>query len=265
MATDKKDSLKVKEKSSYVDAYFKKTASALPAPAWSPREKIALVARILADNGHASGLAGQVTIRGEKPGTYWIHDYRYGLEEVCAHNVMLIDYDLNVIEGQGMANPGARFHSWIYTNRPDVNAICHTHAMYASALSMLQVPLIASHMDTVGLYEEVGFLKEWPGIPFGDDEGRIISDALGNRRCVFLSHHGPLTACQSIEEACVLLVAMERAARLQLLASAVGPIKDLKPAHAAEGKAMKQKPGSYNSWFAHYARMAVHKHPECLL
>jgi L-fuculose-phosphate aldolase len=261
MTTD----LEVRDKPSYVTAYAEKTRKGMPAPAWTNRQKIALVCRILGQHGHASGLAGQVTIRGERPGTYWIHDYRYGLEEVRARDVLLVDHDMNVIEGQGMANPGARFHSWIYAHRPDVNAICHTHAIHASALSMLEVPLLASHMDTVGLYEEVGFLREWPGIPFGDDEGRVITGALGDRRCVFLSHHGPLAACGTIEEACVLLVAMERAARLQLLAQAAGEIRPIGRDHGLEGKRLKQTPGSYLTWFAHYARVAARADGDCLL
>jgi L-fuculose-phosphate aldolase len=120
-------------------------------------------------------------------------------------------------------------------------------------------------MDTVGLHEEVGFLKEWPGIPFGDDEGRLIAGALGEKRCVFLAHHGPLAACSTIEEACVLLVAMERAARLQTIAAAVGEIKPIDPEHGLEGKRLKQTPGSYLTWFAHYARMAARADGDCLL
>ncbi len=257
--------LEVREKDSYIAAYAEKSRQGIPTPNWTHRQKIALVCRILAMHGHASGLAGQVTIRGERPGTFWIHDYRYGLEEVRARDVLLVDDDMQVLEGDGMANPGARFHAWIYANRPDVNAICHTHPIFASALSMLEVPLVASHMDAVGLYEEVGFLKEWPGIPFGDDEGRIISGALGDKRCVFLSHHGPLAACTTIEEACVLLVAMERAARLQAIAQAAGEIRPIDRAHGMEGKCLKQTPGSYLTWFAHYARVATRADGDCLL
>ena len=259
------DELQLRDKTSYIDAYAEKVRKGIPTPTWTSRQKIALVCRILTQHGHSSGLAGQVTMRGDKPGTFWIHDYRYGLEEVRARDVLLADYDMNVIDGEGMANPGARFHSWIYANRPDVNAICHTHPIFASALSMLEVPLLASHMDTVGLYEEVGFLKEWPGIPFGDDEGRIISEALGSKRCVFLSHHGPLAACSTLEEACVLLVAMERAAKLQTIAQAVGEIRPILPARGMEGKRLKQTPGSYLTWFAHYARVAARADGDCLL
>ena len=51
------------------------------------------------------------------------------------------------LSGDGMANPANRFHSWIYRARPDVQCIVHTHAFHVAALSMLEVPLVVSHMD----------------------------------------------------------------------------------------------------------------------
>ncbi|MGQ7440780.1 class II aldolase/adducin family protein, partial [Streptococcus suis] len=91
---------------------------------------------------------------------------------------------------EGFANPANRFHKWIYRSRPDVRAIVHTHAVHASALAMLGEPLIASHMDTVALFDDVAHLPEWPGVPFGDEEGRIIAGTLGNCRAILLAHHG---------------------------------------------------------------------------
>jgi len=41
----------------------------LETPDWSQREKLALSCRILARQEHGSGIAGQVTGRGQAPGT----------------------------------------------------------------------------------------------------------------------------------------------------------------------------------------------------
>ena len=59
----------------------KEMSTHLEKPAWSPKQKLALSARILANQGHGSGLAGQVTARGEKPGTMWTGRFGLGLEE----------------------------------------------------------------------------------------------------------------------------------------------------------------------------------------
>ncbi|MBW4820753.1 hypothetical protein KJE23_09615, partial [Streptococcus salivarius] len=43
----------------------------LPDNAWTARQNLALTCRILFDAGHDSGLAGQITCRAERPGTYY--------------------------------------------------------------------------------------------------------------------------------------------------------------------------------------------------
>lgn len=56
--------------------------------------------------------------------------------------MVLVDEDLKPLQG-ARPNPGVRFHVWIYGKRPDVNAIVHTHAPYASALAATGMPLRA--------------------------------------------------------------------------------------------------------------------------
>jgi len=137
----------------------------------SVREKLALTCRALFDAGHDSGLAGQITARAEEPGTYYTQRLGLGFDEITAGNLLLVDEDLNVLDGGGMANPANRFHSWIYRARPDVNCIVHTHPFHVAALSMLEVPLAVSQMDIAPLYDDCAFLKDWPGVPVGNEEG----------------------------------------------------------------------------------------------
>ena len=59
------------------------------------RQKLALAGRMLAREEHESALAGQITARGERPGTFWTARFGYGLDEVTASNLLLVDDDLN--------------------------------------------------------------------------------------------------------------------------------------------------------------------------
>ena len=99
----------------------------------------------------------------------WTGRFGLGLEEFRSSNFLLVDEDLNVLEGEGMANPANRFHLWIYRVRADVNSIVHTHPPNVSALSMLGVPLKPSHMDMAMFYNDCAFLENWPGPPIGDE------------------------------------------------------------------------------------------------
>src|ERR1700722_6903411 len=231
------------------------------------RQKLALTCRALFDGGHDSGLAGQITARAEADGTYYTQRLGLGFDEITEGNLLLVDEDLNVLDDsgvQGMANPANRFHSWIYRARPDVQCIVHTHAFHAAALSMLEVPLVVSQMDTTPLYDDCAFLADWPGVPVGNEEGEIISAALGDKKAVLLAHHGQLVAGVSVEEACSLAVVIERGAKLQLAAMAAGTIKPLPGKVAREAHDWTLTPQRSRANFAYYARRALARHPDAL-
>ena len=231
-------------------------------PRWSIRQKLALACRVLAADGHESGLAGQLSARADAPGTYYMLRFGLGLEEITADNLLLVDDDLNVLEGEGMVNPSNRFHLWIYRAKPHVRAITHTHPPHVSALSMIGVPLAAAHMDTSLFHDDCAWLPEWPGTPIGDEEGRIISEAIGDKRSILLAHHGQLTACGDVEEATVLAVFIERAARLQLLAMSAGAIRPIDPELAKEAHDYRLKQRAIAATFFYYARRVLRQDPK---
>jgi L-fuculose-phosphate aldolase len=249
-------------------AYHAKTSADMErffkVPDWTPQQKMALACRILAAEGHESGLAGQITARGPRPNTYWMLSFGLGFDEAAAANIVLCDDDLNLLQGEGFVNPSNRFHLWIYRHRPQVNAIVHTHPPHVSALSLTGEPLMAAHMDTTMFHDDCAYLPEWPGVPIGDEEGRIIHDALGTKRAILLAHHGQLVACGSMEEACVLAVFIERAARMQLMARAVGPIKAINPDHAKEAHDYRLKQKAVGATFHYFARRILKESEEAL-
>jgi len=218
------------------------------------QQRLAVTARMLAMDGHEAGLAGQITARADQPGTFWTLRFGLGFDEATPKDFIRVDDDLHTVEGDGMANPATRFHLWVYDGRPDVNAIVHTHPPFTSAMTMLEEPLIIAHMDQTPFYNDCAFLKEWPGLPIADEEGRIITEALGDKHAIVLAHHGYLIAGKSVQEACYLAVYLERAARMQLRASAAGKIRPVPDALAEEAGAYLRKDSIVNATFDYYSR-----------
>ena len=251
----------VREKAEYHEITTLRMNRHFVTPDWSVRQKLALACRILAADGHDSGLAGQLTARGKEPGTYYMLQFGLGLEEITANNLLLVDDDLNVLEGEGMPNPSNRFHLWIYRAKPEVRSIVHTHAPYVSALSMIGVPLAVAHMDTSLFHDDCAWLPEWPGTPIGDEEGRIISEAIGDKGSILLAHHGQLAACSTIEEATVRGIFIERAARIQLMAMGAGTIQQVDPALAQEAHDYRLKERAIAATFFYYARRVLRDDP----
>ncbi len=250
-----KDTMQL-SKSEIVTSAIQQMETKLRTEKLSTREAVAQTCRTLFAFGHDSGLAGQITARAEQPNTYWTQRLGLGFDEITAENLLLVDEDLNVIEGDGMPNPANRFHSWLYRARPDVRCIVHSHPPMTSALSMLEIPLELAHMDTCVLYGQVAFLEKWPGIPVGNEEGELIAQALGDKKAILLAHHGLLVAGGSVEEACVLGVMFEKAARLQLLARAAGDIQPVPAELGAEAQQWISTPRRHEATFAYYARRA---------
>jgi L-fuculose-phosphate aldolase len=239
-------------KQDFIERVNREMAQDLGALKGSTPELLATACRILAAEGHESGLAGQVTARGEKPNTWWTLEFGYGFDEATAGRMVLVDEDLKPLSG-GRPNPGVRFHVWIYRKRPDVQAIIHTHAPYASALAATGQPLKTIHMDSAMLHG-TAHLADWPGVPVVDDEGRIISGALGDAKTILLANHGLLAAATSIEEAAYLAVFFERAARMQLRAMSAGGFKEVKRGLAEEARDFLLQPSIVRGTFAYWAR-----------
>lgn len=252
------------EKSKFMNEAAEKYGGLNNEPGWSITQKLALACRILANEGHGSGLAGQMTARGNLPGTMWTHPYGLGFNELNASNYMLVDDNLAVLEGSGTPNPANRFHLHVYKARPDVQAIAHTHPPYISALSMIGEELVISHMDTSYFYNDCAYLAHWPGVPFGDTEGELIAQSLGEKKAILLAHHGQLCAGRSIEETTILGVTIEHAARLQLLAGGKKNIRPIVPELAAEAHDWRLRSEPVALHFNYYARSILRNDSSCL-
>jgi L-fuculose-phosphate aldolase len=110
-------------------------------------------------------------------------------------------------------------------------------------------------MDATPFHNDCAHRKEWPGLPIADQEGEIISAALGAKRSILLANHGFLAAGSCIEEALYLSVLIERAARNQLQAAAAyGEVKPVNDALAAESHDFLLKPSIVRASFAMFAR-----------
>jgi len=246
----------MKPKAHFMQRVSREMDADLPQLSLSTEEALAGACRILARENHESGLAGQVTARAHgknaTPGTFWTLQFGYGFEEATAKRMVLVDEDLKPLKG-GRANPGVRFHVWIYRKRPDVQAIVHTHAPHASALACTGESLKTIHMDSAMLHGSA-HLPEWPGVPVADDEGRIISGALGGAKTILLANHGLLAAGASVEEATYLAVFFERAARMQLRAMAAGGCREVKPKLAEEAREFLLQPSIVRGTFAYWLR-----------
>jgi len=173
---------------------------------------------------------------------------------------------LRVLAGAGSLgirepNPATRFHLWVYRARADVHAIVHTHAPAASALAAAEQPLVVAHMDATPLFDDLAFLPHWPGLPTADREGEVIAAALADKHAMLLAHHGLLAAGRSVQEAAFLAVFIERMARQQIDAAAVGGAKPIDSGEARRARDFLRSERIMGLTFDAWARRAERRRP----
>ena len=86
---------------------------------------------------------GNVSVRIPGKTAFAITPSDYDYLKMTAEDVCVLDFDLNVIAGKLKPSVESSMHAAIYQARPDVNAVIHTHQVYASALTLIKASIPA--------------------------------------------------------------------------------------------------------------------------
>jgi ribulose-5-phosphate 4-epimerase/fuculose-1-phosphate aldolase len=151
---------------------------------------------------------------------------RYGLHwsEVTASNLLALDAEGNVLEGEGEFEKTAFWiHSRIHRAHPRAACVLHTHMPYATALTLLEdARLEMVEQNALRFHDDIAYDDIYNGLVVDAAEGDRLAHALGDKRVMFLANHGVIVVGPSVAEAFDSLYYLERACRLQVLARAMG-------------------------------------------
>jgi L-fuculose-phosphate aldolase len=225
--------------------------------------KLATAGRILAREGHRDYTRGHVSIRlPGNPERFVMKSQRFGLEEVTADNVVIVDLSGEKVAGEGARHSEAFIHSEIYKARPEVHAVVHTHPIHAVALSALGKPIQPLGQPSTVFSSGLPVFADTIDLITDAARGAAVARCLGPHRAMLLKNHGIVTAGASIEEAVYFALVLEDACRLQLLVEAAGGAGSFFPAEevAALGRRLAS-PAIAETTFAYLARCAAAEAP----
>ena len=195
------------------------------------KRMLAVTFRLFARLGFDQGLAGHVTARDpEFPDEFWVNPLGQHFGRIRVSDLIRVDHNGDVVHGSQPVNRAAfAIHASIHAARPDVVAAAHTHSTHGKAWAALGRELAPLTQDSCAFFEDHAVFDDFTGVVLDRSEGDRIAGALGPRKAVILLNHGILTAGPTVEAAAWWFVAMDNAARTQLLAEAAGtprPIPD---------------------------------------
>lgn len=159
---------------------------------------------------------------------------RYGLHwsEVTASNLLALDADGNVLEGEGEIEKTAFYiHSRIHLGNPRATCVLHTHMPYATALTLLEGGRLEMvEQNALRFHDDIAYDDVYNGLVVDNAEGDRLARVLGAKRVMFLANHGVIVVGPSVAEAFDALYYLERACRLQVLARSMGgKLKQIRP------------------------------------
>ncbi len=173
-----------------------------------PVEQIVTACLALAVRGCDTGIGGHVSMRDPERREFWINSFDRTLGEMTPDDVVKLDHDGHNVLSDRRVSPGWEFHAGIYDQRPDVNAIVHTHGFWVTALASLARPLKMRH-NLCTLFHDDQVMSP-------DDSFASIGPALGDRSTVIIPWHGAITVGSTLGRAAALHATLEEMAQLDV-------------------------------------------------
>lgn len=178
------------------------------------RVEVARVARRLIASGLVTGTSGNVSAR-TPDGDVLITPSGLDYEEMRPEDVVLVDVDTNVLEGELVPSTETPMHTGIYKARPNVDAVVHTHSRFATTLACLGWEIPPVHYMLTTLSGD-GRIPVAPYDLYGTEElAANAAGALGGSHdACLLQNHGTITVGESAEKAFARTVTLEEMAEL---------------------------------------------------
>ena len=135
-------------------------------------------------------------------------------------DLCIIDFDGELIEGDGKPPLEFHLHAGVYKSRPDIYAAIHCHPKWSTILS-------TAGQEYLPVYAQVSLVYPLPVLDSPDSINNVkmakaLTNTLGDRPAALMKAHGAVTIGKTIIDAFVLMNYLEDNAERQYMASQIG-------------------------------------------
>ena len=140
--------------------------------------------------------------------------------EMHPEDVVVVDMQGETVEGSLLPSSELRFHLALLVARPEINAVLHTHQVYATTVACMNVELPAVHYLVGYSGNKVPLAKY---ATFGTPElAENIVAAIGGYNACLMANHGIVTVGKDLHSAFNTAEELELVARIYCLARSMG-------------------------------------------
>lgn len=184
------------------------------------RESIVDYSRRLITSGLTVGTGGNISIFDPDSGYFAITPSGVDYFSMNAEDVVVVDLDGKVVEGDRKPSSEVDLHRIFYQNRPDIHAVVHTHSTYCTVLATNHMELPASSYLVAFAGKNVR-CGEYAS--FGTMElARNTLKAMEGRNAALMANHGLITGALDLPRAFEIAEQIEFCAKVYVKAKAIG-------------------------------------------
>lgn len=204
------------------------------------REEVYRMNMELPKNNLVVMTSGNVSGRDLKTNYVVIKPSGVKYENLSPENMVIVDLEGNIVEGELQPSVDTLSHLVVYRNRKDIGGIVHTHSPYATAFALLGEPIpvyLTSHADYFG--EEIPVGRYASPLPL-EDVGNALLEVINKDDrpswvkkhssfvpVVLLKNHGVFTFGRTPTEALKYAVMVEEIAKTCYFALSLGKPESL--------------------------------------
>lgn len=176
---------------------------------------------VMGTSGNASGRADDRVV---------IKPSGVAYEELSASNLVVVDMDGNVVEGELKPSVDTSAHLHIYRSSNDLGGIVHTHSTYATAFAAMgrDIPLYLTEQGDL-------FGTRIPVSDYVPPGHEAIGEEFANKAAgeavkgLLMKQHGVFTAGDSPQDALKAAITIEHSAKVSYIAESGGDPRELSP------------------------------------
>ena len=173
------------------------------------RENLLSIAQKLIETGLNKGTAGNASVRLKENGSdgFLVTPSGMAVEDMSAASMVQMQFDGSYEQGK-IPSSEWRFHRDILVSRADINAVVHTHSMFATTLACLHKDIPPFHYMIAVVGGDT--IRCAPYALFGS---QALSDnalaALIDRKACLLANHGMIALGRDLDDALAVTVEVE--------------------------------------------------------
>lgn len=182
--------------------------------------------------GLIHGTSGNISVRDAEANVVAITPSNVPYDTMTPEDITIVDLDGNVLEGKYIPSSETPMHTAMYRARADINAVVHTHSLFATVMSTSSMEELPNMTVPISMFLPVKTAAPFK-MPGSEELAQCVVETIGaDGDVALLKNHGLLATGPNIGAAMSCAIYTEECAEVAYYAHLAG-FKDNVPMETA--------------------------------